>query len=249
MTSKHKHEVDTNALTPQPSVAVPAVLAPVMGRGHEILPEMDEMELPRAKVVQFTSEEAKAKDKEDRVEPGTLINSITKKPINGIFIPIMRSVNYIQWNPRKKDDPNFDPAYDPGALIFQTNDPRDPRVIAGKDFGPNGEPPKVTQYIEFLCYFQGEAYPLMLSFAKTSLKAGKRLNSLTMMMGGDMFSGKYKISYTQEGETGSEHFVADVRPAGKASPEEFLIAEHWYNQFQSRKPKIHGDVPTEGFSE
>lgn len=241
MTSKHKESVETTALNPQPSIAVPATIVPPVGRGHEVMPEMDEMEIPRAKIVQFTSEEAKAKEKEDRVEPGTLINSITKQEIGKIFIPIMRSVNFIQWNPRKKEDPNFDPAFAPGALVFTTTNPRDPRVVDGIKFGPNGEAPKVTHYIDFLCYFPGEQYPLMLSFAKTSFQAGKRLNSLTMMMGGDLFSGKYKIGYTQEGESGSEHFVADIRPAGKSTPEEFAIAEHWYNQFQGKKLKVHSD--------
>jgi hypothetical protein len=248
--------------TPEPETpAVPAVAATAavpstlgsskLGRGHEEPSEMDELEMPRAKLVQFTSGEAQAEDAADRKAAGILINSITKEELGMIFIPIFKFTNFTRWNPRKKDDPNYDPAFEPGELIFQTDNREDPRVVEASKFGPNGEAPAVTKYMNYLCYFIGSQYPLLLSFSKTSFKAGKKLNSLTQFSGGDMFSYKYKLSVSIKENAGTKFFVLDVIPAGKATAEEFALAEKWYNDFRGKAIKAHQDhdVAGEGFSE
>lgn len=209
------------------------------GRGHEEALEIDELEMPRAKLVQFTSDEAQTDDRESRKEPGLMINSITKEKLGLIFVPIFRFVNFMQWNPRKKDDPNFDAAFEPGALIFTTSDRNDARVESGVKFGPNGELPKVTKYINFLCMFNHQPMPLVLSFAKTSFAAGKRLNSLTQFSGGDMFGGKYRLIVSQKKGDAGAYFAMDVAPVGPATPEEFKIAEHWFNEFRGKTIKVH----------
>lgn len=231
---------DINALTPQPSAGVPAVKN-TLGRGHEEESDMSDLEIPRASLIQFTSEAAQAEDKSERIDPGTLINSMTKEELKKEFIPIFKFTNFIQWNPRKKDDPNFDMAFEPGAIVLSTTDRRDPRVVEGIKFGSNGEPPKVTKYLNFMCYFVDSPYPLILSFAKTSLKAGTRLNSLTQFSGGDMFSNKYKLSVKQQESNGTKYFVMDVAPAGKATAEEFKIAEQWFNDFRGKNIKVHSE--------
>lgn len=250
MSKKDLKQENETALTPQPSIAVPATIGRPLGRGHEEPSDMEDLEIPRASLVQFTSESAQAEKKEDRIDPGTLINSITKEPLNNIFIPIYKFTTFIQWNPRKKDDPNFDQAFEPGERVFSSSDPRDPRVIAGKDWGPNNEPPKVTKYINFLCYFIGHRYPLVLSFSKTSKQGGNRLNSLTQFAGGDMFSNKYKLNINQKENAGTKFFVMDVAPAGAASPEEYAVAENWYEEFRGKSIKIHDkEEAGQGFSD
>jgi hypothetical protein len=215
--------------------------APSLGRGHEEPSDMDEIEIPRAKLVQFVSDEAQSENKEDRKDPGSIINSITKEVLGSIFIPVFKFTNFIQWNPRKKDDPNYDAAYEPGAIVFQTIDRNDPRVVEGGKFGPNGEAPKVTRYMNFLTYFPGHMYPLILSFSKSSFAAGKRLNSLTQFTGGDMFSQKYRIITQIRDNAGTKFFVLDVAPGGPVSQEEYAIAEHWYQEFRGKNLKIHSE--------
>lgn len=238
-------------LTPQPEITSPATIQTHLGRGHEEPSDMEDLEIPRASLIQFTSEAAQAGRKEDRIDPGTIINSITKQPLGDVFIPIYKFTNFIQWNPRKKDDPNFDIAFEPGEMVFSTNNPADPRVVDGTKFGPNGEPPKVTKYMNFLCYFIGHRYPLVLSFAKTSFTAGKRLNSLTQFAAGDMFSNKYKLLVNQKESSGTKFFVMDVAPAGPATPEEYVIAEKWYEDFRGKNIKVHSDdkPKDQGFSD
>lgn len=223
---------DLSALTPQLSIAVPAKTNFHLGRGHEEPSDMEDIEIPRATLVQYSSEMAQSSNASERIDPGTVINNITRKPLGEIFIPIFKFINYIRWNPRKKDDPNFDFAFDPGELIFLTNDPTDPRVVDGKHFGPNGELPKVTKYLNFLSYFPGHEYPLILSFSKTSLGSGKKLNSMTLFEGGDMFEHKYKLSVIQKDNAGTKYFLFDVTPLGKVSPDEFVKAESWYKLYR-----------------
>ncbi len=239
MTKPKKEQKDV--MQPNPTNVPATVGSPQLGRGHEEPSDMEDMEMPRAKLIQFTSDEAQADVKEERKDPGSIVNSITKEALGNIFIPIFNSVNFVQWNPRKKDDPNYDPSFEPGEMVFSTSDRRDPRVVDGIKFGPNGEPPKITKYMNFLCFFIGHNYPLVLSFAKTSFKAGARLNTLTKISGGDMFGFKYKLIVTIRENAGTKFFVLDVAPAGKATPEEFKLAEHWWSEFRGKQIKVHAD--------
>lgn len=215
---------------------VPAV-SPELGRGHEAHMDQEDLEIPRAMLVQSTSEAATSSD--NRVAIGKIINNLTKQELSETFVPIMRLPNsYIQWNPRKKDDPNFDPAYDPGAMVFMSVDPNDARVIEGKSFGPNGESPKVTKYINYLVYFPGEFMPVVLSFAKTSFNAGKRLNSMTRFAGGDMFSNQFALRSVQREQSGTKFFAFEVLPAGKTKENDYKIAERFYSEFKTKTVNV-----------
>jgi len=220
-------------------------MARPLGRGHEEKSEQEDLEIPRCKLVQSTSDEATTEIKEQKVEVGKIINSITKGKLPTDFIPILKFTNWIRWNPRKKDDQNFDPAFDPGALIWNSSDPNDPRVVQNKDFGPNGEPPIATKYLNFLSYFPGHNMPVIISFAKTSLKAGRRLNTLSRFSGGDMFSSKYRLTSKQREANGTKFYVLEVSQAGKPKQDEFKIAENWYGNFKDRAIKVHQEAPEE----
>ena len=234
---------DEKELTPQESVGVPAttVGAVKLGRGHEEDDDIGDMEMPRAKLIQFTSDEAQTSDLDKKRDPGVMINSLTGEILGEFFIPIFKFTNFQQWNPRKKDDPNFDIAFDPGALIFSTSDRRDPRVVHGINFGANGEVPRVTKNMNFFCYFTGQLYPVVLTFKKTSFSAGKKLNTLTKISGGDMFSAKYKLAVTTREGAAGKFFAMDVSPAGKSSEEEFVVAEKWFDSFSDKTLKVHDD--------
>lgn len=222
---------------------LPAVFGTMeLGFGHEKVEGINEIEMPRAKLVQFTSDEAQATDPSDRVNPGLIINSITRQEVGKEFVPVFKFTTFTQWNPRKKDDPNYDPAFEPGEMIFTTNDPLDKRVREGISFGPNGESPKVTRYMNFLTYFPGQKLPLILSFAKSSMKAGERLNTLALSAGGNMFDNKYKIvTRLKEGAEG-KYFVFEVVPSGSANEEEKKIGALWFRLCYNQTLKVHAEA-------
>lgn len=223
-------------------LAVPQVEK--LGRGHEDKLDQGDFEIPRAKVIQFTSDEAQAEKVEDRIPAGTFINGLSKKVISPKFIPILRYKTYTQWNPRKKDDPNYDPAFELGEMVFTTQDRHDPRVVDGIKWGENNETPKVTEATNFLCYFEGEKMPMILTFAKTSYKTGKILNSLLQEAGGDMFSNKFSLGFVKKEKAGTKYYVYEVRGAGKANAEEFAFCESIFTTFRGQDLEAMAQKPT-----
>jgi hypothetical protein len=217
--------------------------SPALGLGHEETTDQGDIEIPRAKLIQAMSDEAQAANPADRATTGTVINSLTKEVLPSIFIPIMMYKNYIRWNSRRKDDPNFDPAFEPGELVFTTTNRQEQRVQDGINFGPNGEPPTVTQYMNFLCYFIGHPMPVLLSFSKSSYSAGVRLNSLTKFFGGNMFDSQYKLAVSQREADGSKFFVYEVLPGGIVSEDNRQIAKNWYDKFRGATIRVQPEKP------
>lgn len=195
--------------------------------------------IPRAKLCQAMTPEVIERPKD--FSPGMIIDNLELTELPSEFIPISQSKNWIRFNPRKKSDNGFDPAYEPGALIWSSDDPLDPKVVEQSKWGADGEPPLATGFLNFFGYFVGHYTPVVVSFSKTSYKAGKKLLSLAVFSGGDLFSRKYKITSKQTTQDGNTFFIYDVAPAGVVSEDEFKICEDWYNMFQSRNIKIHDE--------
>ena len=84
--------------------------------------DQSDLEIPRGKLVTFTSNETKDPDPTKRIPAGTFINSVSKQPISNEFVPIIAYKNYVRFNPMKSTDHGFDPDFEPGKLIFSTRD-------------------------------------------------------------------------------------------------------------------------------
>jgi hypothetical protein len=239
-----------NQIVPQDqNGAPPAVFGQaVLGLGNDPV-DVADIIIPRAKVIQFTSAEAQEVDPTLRVAPGSLINNLTRKVIGNTFVPVYQWVSFTCWNPRKTDDPNFNRDFGPGEIVFSTNDATDPRVLAGVKF-IDGNPPSVTRYQNYLCYFPGEIMPMILSFAKTSAKAGQKLNTFRLMFGGDIFARQYELIVTlKEGDSG-KYFVLDVADLGPSTAEQKKVAHSWFTMFGHKaKEQASTPEPSAGFDE
>lgn len=217
-------------------------------RGFESGFDQDDLIIPRAKLIQKMSPEI---DDGLDVKPGEIINSLTKEKLPDVFIPIFAFKNFIRFNPRSETDPGYDPSFEPGAIIWKTNDPNDPRVLEETKFGPNGEKPIALSFINFFSYFPGVPMPVVVSFSKTSYKAGKQLLSLARFSGGDMFSRKYKIGSKMEEKDGAKYAVFTVAAAGEAGQEEFNSCERLWSDFSPKVKDIQvhdqvDDSPNDG---
>lgn len=202
-------------------------------RGHEDLTEQEDFIIPRAQLVQKTSpiiEECPGE-----YVPGDIVNSLTREKLPAFFIPLSRKKYWIRFNPRQKNDPNFDPNYAPGDLIWKTDDPNDPRVISESKFGEKGEKPAAAKVLSFLAYFPGVDMPVVIPFSKTSLNAGRALNTLTQTVSGPMFSSKYKIGAKKVTKDDMSYMVLTVTKAEKPTEEEYKQAEEYFNLFATRK--------------
>ena len=212
-------------------------------RGFEGGVDQEDLIIPRAKLIQALSPELA--EGLDGIKIGSVINSLTKEVLPQDFIPIFTFKNFIRFNPRSKDDPNFDSDYEPGAVIWKSTDPLDPRVKEQTKFGPNGEKPIAITFINFFSYFPGVSMPIIVSFSKTSYKAGKNLLSLAKFSGGDMFSRKYKLVSQMETNDVATYSVFKTKPVGAVTPEEFQLCERLWNEFSSKVESIQvheGDV-------
>lgn len=208
------------------------------GRGFEEKTEREDLILPRATLLQALSPQVI--DGVEGCRPGVIVNNITTEPLGEVFIPIFKWTEYLKFNPRDSKAEGFDPAFEPGALVWKTATPT-PEQIEECKFGEEGEKPTAMKVMNFLCYFLGSEMPIVLSFAKTSYKTGKKLISLAQYTGGDMFSKKYKLTAKQAESNGNRYFVFDVGIVGKANKEEFAIAEGWYESFRGKEIKTHDE--------
>lgn len=204
-------------------------------RGFENGINHEDLIIPRAKLIQALSPEI---TEGLGVKPGAIINSLTKEVLPDEFIPVFMFKNFIRFNPRSKADPNFDPAYEPGAVIWKSTDPEDPKVVAETRFGSNGEKPIATTFLNFFSYFPGVPMPVIVSFSKTSYKAGRQLLSLAKFCGGDMFSRKYRLMSQMESNDIATYAVFKVAPVGNVSPEDYSLCERLWNDFSAKAKDI-----------
>lgn len=211
------------------------------GRGFEEADNQD-LILPQAKLMQGLSPELK----ENReLRQGDIINSLTKELIGKFLIPVFTFKNYARFNPRKEDDPNFNPKFKPGGLIWRTNDPFDPRVIAEAAWGEDGSQPVATTFLNFMCYFPGFSLPIVVSFSRSSYKAGRRFLTLTKAGGGDMFSRVYELCAKEEKNDKGEFYTFNVKPVGLVDNEKDMkIAEAMYQTYAPKAKNIVVDIET-----
>lgn len=203
-------------------------------RGFEEATQREDLIIPRVKLLQALSPEVA----EGGLKAGLIINSLTKEILPTDFIPVFKFTNWIRFNPRDNSKPGYDATFGPGDIIWRSVDPLDPKVRSEGSFGVNGELPLAIKFLNFFAYFPGVTMPIIISFSKTSYKAGKQLLSLAQFTPGDMFSRKYKLSAKQTKNDIGTFYVLNVEPAGKPSDEEYSAAESLYNNFGSKVKDI-----------
>lgn len=203
-------------------------------RGFETESGREDLLIPRVKLLQPLSPEVD----ELNMKAGQLINSLTKEVLPHEFIPVFVFKEYLRFNPRDEKSEGFDDKFAPGALMWKTSDPHAPEVEQTK-FGPNGERPLGQQVLNFFSFFPGCDMPIIVSFAKTSYKAGKQLYSLTKFCQGDMFSRKYTLTAKKETNDAGTFWVLQVAPAGLATPEQFKAAEALWSSFSSKAASLN----------
>ena len=199
----------------------------------------DNIVISRVKLLQGLSEEVKQDGR--TFQAGMIIDSVTKENLPKSFIVLAQMPSsWIYFNPRKKDDKNFLKDFGPGDVVWQSNDPEDPRVKAhGEWIGD--EPPAATEYINFLTYFEGSPIPLVMGFAKTSFQVGKALYTMIVRSGGAVYNKKYELTSVSKSKNGNDFFVFQVRPSGKCSEDEMAIGKMLYDAFAPKLKdlKVH----------
>lgn len=211
----------------------------VPGRGFERGVDRSDLIIPRAKMLQGLSPEI-MENRREGLRVGQIINSLTLETLPSRFVPIFYWKEWFRFNPRSRDKAGWTDGIDPGALIWRSKDADDPRVVDEAAWGEDGETPLAMTVLNFFSLFNGVPMPLVISFAKTSYKAGKQLLSLTRFCGGDMFSRAYQLSSTMQKNGDVIYYTAQVTALGESDAAERTQAEAWWSTFaQKADLKVH----------
>jgi hypothetical protein len=247
--TKHELQKELKKVKAELDTVKKAEIAPIATtqRGLESGIDRGDLVIPRASLIQALSPEMSDKEIKKQypsIRIGSIINSLTKEPLGERMIPIFFYKNWARFNPRKKDDKNYDSSIEPGAMIWRSDDPLDPRVLAESVFGPNGEIPLAVTFMNFFSYFPGSSMPIILSLSKTSYATGKRLLSLAKFSAGDLFSKAYKLTSSMETNDIGTYAVFKIQPAGTVEPEEYAICEQLWKDFAQKVKnlQIHNEV-------
>lgn len=205
--------------------------------------EQGDFIIPRVKVIQTLSPERKDKIAEE----GAILNSLTKEKLNGkSFVPVFKFSNNIDWKSRN----------DGGGMLCYSKDGKIGRVLATDeikqcaickrcefDNTKQGSEaiPKCTKYINFFGFFEGERFPIILSFSKTSYNEGKKLFSLAKVTMQNMWHNKYVLNAKLEKKGNNEWYIPVVTIAGPASDEDRQFGAQLYKSF--RGAEFKADLP------
>lgn len=205
--------------------------------------ESDDVIIPRVKVVQALSPERKDKIADE----GDIINSLTKEKLNGKnFVPVFKFTNNILWHPRE----------DGGGIDCQARDGKTGENIQGMctsckvcrknefDNTKQGKDaiPACTKYMNFFGFFEGERFPIILSFAKTNYSEGKKLFSLAKVTMQNMFNNKYTLTEKEVSNNGNDWFIIDVKAAGPTDEEDRAFALNLYKTYKSQITTVNIDL-------
>ena len=199
--------------------------------------------IPRIKVVQTLSPEAKEKIAEE----GDIINSLTKERYNGrVFVPVFKFNSHIDWIDRADGGGIRCIARD--GKVGEQSDGK--RVVCTQcrrcefDNSKQGREavPKCTKYINFFGFFEGERMPIILSFAKTNFNEGKKLYSLAKVTMQNMWNHGYVLKEKQMSKNNNDWFIITVTPNGATSDEDRAFAITLYQGFRSTIQQVAMDL-------
>ncbi len=211
----------------------------IKGRGFEHEVDKDDYIIPRAKLLQASTPEVKAEG--SKFKAGQIINSLTLEVLPTTFVPLYWFPQWIRFNARKPGERGWNPDFGASAMIWRTKDPADPRILEEGQFGENGETPLATKFLNFFSIFLGHSMPVIISFSKTSYKAGKKLITLASLTGGDMFGKQYNLTskLTQKGD--DSYHILEINPTGLIANDSkvFKVSEILYENYKEKPVEVH----------
>ena len=207
-----------------------------IGRGFEKV-DLQSVTMPRAKVMQGLSPELQ--DEDYNFKMGDIIHGLLMEKLPEKFIPITiwdSRTMFVPRNPADKKQFFETLGIDEIDTMFVCRS-LDGRVPENSPFGCTScseckyskfgwdgnpsTPPLCTATINVLALFEGYEMPVVIQFANTNYKYGRRFRDMALFSGGDLFSRKYKIKSKKEQNDMGTFFTTPVKPAGKPTEEEY----------------------------
>lgn len=212
--------------------------------------EASDMIVPRVKVIQTLSPEAK----ERIAEEGDILNSLTKEKLNGkTFIPVFKFNNHVDWRDRSEGGGIKCIARDGKQGVMSDGTPLICASCKRCEFDNTKQGkeslPKCTKYINFFGFFAGERMPIILSFAKTSYNEGKKLYSLAKVTMQNMWNYGYALHEKKQAKGGNEWFICVPSPAGATDAADREFGLTLYKLYRNSITSLNYDMEDTGATE
>lgn len=205
--------------------------------------DSDDMIIPRIKMCQTLSPEVRDKEAEE----GDIINSLTKEKLNGkVFIPVFKFNNNILWRDRSDGGGIICIARE--GKIGQESDGSTKTCASCKrcefDNTKQGRDavPTCTKYINFFGFFAGERMPIILSFAKTNYKEGKKMYSLAKVTMQNMWNHGYILNEKKQAKNSNEWFIIVPTPSGQTTETDREFGMQLYTMYRNTIANINYDM-------
>lgn len=198
--------------------AVPAVQKEYSGpTGLSSNITSQDLRLPRVALLQALSPQVQSQPEIYR--QGMFIDTLTQDVLTApvSFIPVFIFKNVIKWKPRNEG----------GGMLWKTTTIT-PEVA--KELQWNGTTkPTADLYYNAVCLLDGQSVPIIISFCKTSLKAGQDLATLATLSGYS-WKFKYTLESVKTTKDNNTFYVMRVKRGVLTTPEETQEAADLYEQ-------------------
>jgi hypothetical protein len=239
MTKKNEVAVKSeNAVTQRHSV----------GRGFENV-NIEEVTLPRAKLLQSNSPEVSDRDYNFRA--GDVIHSLLMEKVPEKFVPLAIWNSNILFVPRTDErkaslkaelsltDEDMEQMIICRAPDAVNGDKYGSCALCGMNKFDGAEKPWCNATINVLAVPIEEdslGMPYVLQFSNTSFKHGRKFRDTAFYssMGADLFSRVYKVEAIEAASGGNRWFEQKIKPAGLLPEELFKQAEELYTMFAGK---------------
>jgi len=180
--------------------------------------DSSDMIIPRAHLFQGTNTESKIFGKE--AEPGELYNSVTGEKIGTTKFLVVDG--FKDWADIQDN-----------KVVFASKNKSDfqPDDLEWHDHTP----PRVQERINFICLFDGEEWPMILRFKKTSLAAGRTLNTMLKLHKGRKM---YELTTKERDFEKGSCLVPVIKPAGDPPAEMYALACDLRDSLKGRKVEV-----------
>ena len=234
MTSKT--EVATKANNATTAVAMfddklPAHINQGAGRGSEGVGTED-MIIPRLGLCQSLSPQRKKTNSEyiEGIEEGDLFNTLTGELYGKsiVIVPVLFKKEYLVWVKRDgggSSGNGFRGAYPTELMAAQAK--------AELDDGDKCEIVETASNFCLIIKPDGTTEEIVVSMAKSQMKASRKWNSLIRMSGGDRFSRGYELSGIEESSDKGDYFGFGIRQLGFTPEDIFAKSVALYDDIKT----------------
>ena len=207
------------------ALAVPDFVQKGDLRGSESITRED-LQMPRVALAQSLSPELDETDPKyiEGLKMGDAFNTLTgevygKKPLRVVIVRADRP-RFVEFNPR-----------DAGGGIKDFDIPaNDPRCL----FGPNGEKPVATKFVEFVALVGEGLEPALLSFKGSGLKTARQIAGLLKLRQVPAFAQTFYLTPTIQKNSKGTFAVFNVKAGGFVDEQTYKYAEQVYESVKDR---------------